>query len=72
MRVKPTYKEMTPPSTQNLKKFGLWVFFLICCSIFSFISNVEFRLTFEYLTSFGYVRGGFLRKQHDKGAKVMA
>ena len=23
---------MTPPSTQNLKALGLWVFFLICCS----------------------------------------
>jgi len=23
---------MTPPSTQNLKALGLWIFFLIYCS----------------------------------------
>jgi len=28
MRTEPkSYKEMTPPSTQNLKALGLWVFF---------------------------------------------
>jgi len=41
---------MTPPSTQNLKALGLRVFFLICCSTFSFLSNVGLRLTLEYLT----------------------
>jgi len=54
----PTYKGMTPSSTQNLKALGLWVFFhlglwvffLICCSTFSFLSNVGLRLTLEYLT----------------------
>ena len=44
------YKRMTPPSTQNLKALGLWVFFLICCSAFSFLPNVGLRLTLEYLT----------------------
>jgi len=39
---------MTPPSIQNLKAIGLWVFFLICCSTFSF--NVGLRLTLGYLT----------------------
>jgi len=28
---------MTPPPTQNLKALGLWVFFLICYSTFSFL-----------------------------------
>ena len=41
---------MTPPSIQNLKALGLWVFFLICCSTFSFLPNVGLRLTLEYLT----------------------
>jgi len=41
---------MTPPSTQNLKALGLRVFFLICCSTFSFLPNVGLRLTLEYLT----------------------
>jgi len=50
MRTKPTYKGMTPPSTQNLKVLGLWVFFLICCSTFSFLPNVGLTLTLEYLT----------------------
>jgi len=46
MRQEPNpYKGMTPPSTQNLKALGLWVFFLICCSTFSFIPNVGLRLT---------------------------
>jgi len=49
MRTEPTYKGMTPPSTQNLKTLGLWVFFLICCSTFSFLPNVGLRLTLEYL-----------------------
>jgi len=44
------YKRMTPPSTQNLKTLGLWVFFFICCSTFSFLPNVGLRLTLEYLT----------------------
>jgi len=44
-----TYKGMTPPSTQNLKALGLCVFFLICCSIFSFLPNLGLRLTLEYL-----------------------
>jgi len=48
-RAKP-HKGMTPPSTQNLKALGLLVFFLICCSNFSFLPNVELRLTLEYLT----------------------
>jgi len=46
------YKGMTPPSTQNLKALGLWVFFLICCSTFSFLLNLKLRLTLEYLTHF--------------------
>jgi len=51
MRTEPNpYKGMTPPSTQNLKELDLWVFFLIYCSIFSFLPNVGFRLTLEYLT----------------------
>jgi len=50
MRHEPTYKGMTPPSTQNLKALGLWVFFLICCSTFSFLPNVGLKLTLEYLT----------------------
>jgi len=45
------YKRMTPPSTQNLKALCLRVFFLICCSTFSFLPNVRLRLTLEYLTS---------------------
>jgi len=45
-----TYKVMTPPLTQNLKALGLRVFFLICCSTFSFLPNVGLRLTLEYLT----------------------
>ena len=44
------HKGMTPPSTQNLKTLGLWVFFLICCSTFSFLLNVGLRLTLGYLT----------------------
>jgi len=44
------YQGMTPPSTQNLKELDLWVFFLICCSTFSFLPNVGLRLTLEYLT----------------------
>ena len=44
------YKRMTPPSIQNLKALGLWVFFLICCLTFSFLLNVGHRLTLEYLT----------------------
>jgi len=50
MRQEPTYKGMTPPSTQNLKALGLWVFFLICCSTFSFLLNVGLRLRLGYLT----------------------
>ena len=44
------HKEMTPPSTQNLKALGLWVFFLICCSTISFLLNVGLKLTLGYLT----------------------
>jgi len=51
MRTELTYKGMTPPSTQNLKAVGLWVFFLICCSTFSFLLNVGLRLTLGYLTN---------------------
>jgi len=41
MRTEPnSYKGMTPLSTQNLKTLGLWVFFLICYSTFSFLSNI--------------------------------
>jgi len=51
MRIEPNpHKGMTPPSTQNLKELGLWVFFLICCSTFSFLLNVGLRLTLGYLT----------------------
>jgi len=50
MRHEPTFKGITPPSIQNLKALGLWVFFLICCSTFSFLLNVELRLTLKYLT----------------------
>jgi len=49
MRTEPTYKGMTLPSTQNLKVLGLRVFFLICCSTFSFLSHVGLRLTLKYL-----------------------
>ena len=50
MRTEPNpHKGMTPPSTQNLKALGLWVFFLICCSTFSFLLNVGLRLTLGYL-----------------------
>jgi len=50
MRQEPNLnKEMTPPSTQNLKALDLWVFFLICCSTFSFLLNVKLRLTLEYI-----------------------
>ena len=52
MRIEPnSHKEITPPSTQNLKALGLWVFFLICCSTFSFLPNVGLRLTLGYLTN---------------------
>ena len=44
------HKEMTLPSTQNLKALGLWVFFLICCSTFSFLFDVGLKLTLGYLT----------------------
>jgi len=44
------YKGITPPSTQNLKALSLWVFFLICCSTFSFLLNVGLRFTLGYLT----------------------
>ena len=40
------HKELISPSTQNLKALSLWVFFLICCSTFSFLLNVRLRLTF--------------------------
>ena len=50
MRTKPTYKGMTQPSTKNLKALGLWVFFHIYCSTFSFLRNVGLILTLEYLT----------------------
>jgi len=51
MRTEPNpHKGMTPPSTQNLKALGLWVFFLICCSTFSFLPNVGLRLRLGYLT----------------------
>ena len=40
---------MKPPSTQNLKALGLWVFFLIYCSTFSFLHNVWLKLTLGYL-----------------------
>jgi len=43
-------KGMTLPSTQNLKTLALWVFFLICCSIFSFLLNVGLRLILGYPT----------------------
>jgi len=52
MRIESTpHKRMTPPSIQNLKTLGLWVFFLIYCSTFSFILNVGLRLTLGYLKS---------------------
>ena len=44
------YKGMTPPSTQNLKTLGLWVFFLIYYLTFSFLLDVWLRLTLGYLT----------------------
>jgi len=40
---------MTPPLTQNLKTLDLWVFFLICCSTFSFLFNMRLRLLFYFL-----------------------
>jgi len=52
MRTEPNpHKGMTPPSTQNLKALGLWVFFLIYCSTFSLLLNVGLRLTLEYLNT---------------------
>jgi len=41
---------MTPLLTQNLKALGLWAFFRICCSTFSFLFNVGLRLILGYLT----------------------
>jgi len=46
------WERMKPHSTQNLKASGLWVFFLICCSTFSFLLNMRLRLTLEYLIIF--------------------
>jgi len=40
---------MSPHLTQNLRALGLWVFFLICCSTFSFLLNVWLRLILKYL-----------------------
>jgi len=52
MRTEPNpYKRITPPSTQNLKALGLWVFFPICCSTISFLLNVGLRLTLGFLTT---------------------
>ena len=42
------HKEITPPSIQNFKAVGLWVFFLIYCSIYSFLPNVRLRFTLGY------------------------
>jgi len=39
------YKGMTPPSTQNLKELGLWIFFLICC--LTFLLEITIRKTFD-------------------------
>jgi len=39
MRYEPIYKGMTPPSTQNLKALGLWVFFLICTAVHTLIRD---------------------------------
>jgi len=51
MRQEPNpYMGITPPSTQKLNVLGLWVFFLICCSTFSFILYVRLKLTLWYLT----------------------
>jgi len=51
MRTEPNpHKTMTPHSIQNLKTLGLWIFFLIRCSNFSFLLNVRLGLTFEYLS----------------------
>lgn len=36
---------MTSPLTQNLKIIGLWIFFLIYCLFFSFILNLELKIT---------------------------
>jgi len=41
---------MTPPSTQNLKTLGFWIFFHIYCLTFSFLPNVGLRFTLEYPT----------------------
>jgi len=42
MRTKSnSYKGITPHSIQNLKALVLRVFFIICCSTFSFLLNVE-------------------------------
>jgi len=58
MKVKPDpHKRMTPPSTQNHKTLGLWVFFFICSSTFSFLLNLRLRLTLEYLTIVGKIEG---------------
>jgi len=50
------HKKMTSPLTQNLKRVGLWVFFLIYCLIFSFLFNVRLRLALGFLTVLAQVK----------------
>jgi len=41
MRHEPhQYTVLTPPSAQKFKTLSLWIFFLICCSIYSFLLNL--------------------------------
>jgi len=52
IRTEPnTHKKMTPPSTQNLKTLGLWVFFLLYVAqlshSYSMLSGIIFK--YEYL-----------------------
>jgi len=43
---------MTSHLTLNLNVVCLWVFFLIYCSTYSFLSNMGLRLTLGYPTIF--------------------
>ena len=41
--------DLTRMRTESTYK-SLWIFFLICCSTFSFLPNMGLRLTLEYIT----------------------
>jgi len=44
------YKEWHHLQQKTFKTLGLWVFFFICCSTFSFLFNVGLKFTLEFLT----------------------